>query len=150
MYEVSAHIGQSALKDLNVAFERFCKSVKNEGPKAGYPRFKKKRAVSVGSRWFVSLAVEREREIVLPEEPRRASEVVGVDLGLTNAAVIHDGAQTRVVEPQRALRRNIAKLRRRRTGRRRSYGAPGSITGFPASGRRCCTSCRASSREPSG
>jgi putative transposase len=42
LYEVSAHIGQSALKGLNVAFERFFKRVKGEGPKAGYPRFKKK------------------------------------------------------------------------------------------------------------
>jgi putative transposase len=42
LYEVSAHIGQSALKDLNVAFERFFRSVKGEGPKAGYPRFKRK------------------------------------------------------------------------------------------------------------
>ena len=42
LYEVSAHIGQSALKDLNHAFERFFKGVKGEGPKAGYPRFKKK------------------------------------------------------------------------------------------------------------
>src|SRR2546430_11784436 len=42
LYEVSAHIGQSALKDLSVAFERFFKSVKGDGPKAGYPRFKKK------------------------------------------------------------------------------------------------------------
>jgi transposase len=38
LYEVSAHIGQSALKDLNVAFERFFKSVKGDGPKAGYAR----------------------------------------------------------------------------------------------------------------
>src|SRR5919108_5032900 len=42
LYEVSAHIGQSALKDLNVAFERFLQSVKGEGPTAGYPRFKRK------------------------------------------------------------------------------------------------------------
>lgn len=36
LYEVSAHIGQSALKDLNVAFDRFFKSVNDEGPKAGF------------------------------------------------------------------------------------------------------------------
>ena len=42
LYEVSAHIGQSAMKDLNVAFERFFKGLKGEGPKAGYPRFKRK------------------------------------------------------------------------------------------------------------
>jgi len=156
LYEVSAHIGQSALKDLNVAFERFFKSVKSEGQKAGYPRFKKKgerdsariyevtleerhlRIPNVGrvrlketcrergfegrvlsatitrraDRWFVSLAVEREREIVQPREARRASDVVGVDLGLSSAALIHDGTRTRAVEPQRALRKNLARLRR--------------------------------------
>jgi putative transposase len=63
-------------------------------------------------RWFVSLAVEREREVVLPREPNRRSDVVGVDLGLANAAVIHDGVRTRVVERRRALRGNLAKLRR--------------------------------------
>jgi putative transposase len=155
LYEVSAHIGQSALKDLNVAFERFFKSVKSDGPKAGYPRFKKGerdsarvyevtleerhlRIPNVGrvrlketcrergfdgrvlsatitrraDRWFVSLAVEREREIVLPRSVRKPSDVAGVDLGLANAAVIHDGEETRVVEPRRSLRKNLARLRR--------------------------------------
>jgi len=37
---------------------------------------------------------------------------VGVDLGLANAAVIHDGTETLVVEPHQALRRNLARLRR--------------------------------------
>jgi putative transposase len=37
LYEVSAHIGQSALKDLNVALDRFFKGLKAEGPKVGYP-----------------------------------------------------------------------------------------------------------------
>jgi putative transposase len=156
LYEVSAHIGQSALKDLNIAFERFFKSVKGEGPKAGYPRFKKKgerdtarvyevaleerhlRMPNVGrvrlketctergfqgrvlsatirrraDRWFVSLAVEQERDVVLPKPVRKPSDVVGVDLGLKAAAVVHDGAETREVEPQRTLRKNLAKLRR--------------------------------------
>jgi putative transposase len=156
LYEVSAHIGQSALKDLNHAFERFFKSVKGAGPKAGYPRFKKKgerdsariyevtleerhlRIPNVGrvrlketcrergfdgrvlaatitrraDRWFVSLTVEREREIVLPEAPTRPAQIVGVDLGLSNAAVIHDGRETRVIEPPQALRRNLKRLRR--------------------------------------
>jgi hypothetical protein len=35
-----------------------------------------------------------------------------VDLGLANAAVIHDGATTRVIEPGQALRKNLKKLRR--------------------------------------
>jgi putative transposase len=156
LYEVSAHIGQSALKDLNHAFERFFKSVRGAGPKAGYPRFKKKgerdsarvyevtleerhlRIPNVGrvrsketcrergfdgrvlsatitrraDRWFVSLTVEREREMVLPEAPTRPAQIVGVDLGLSNAAVIHDGHKTRVVEPQRALSKNPTRLRR--------------------------------------
>jgi putative transposase len=156
LYEVSAHIGQSALKDLNVAFERFFKSVKGEGPRAGYPRFKRKgerdsarlyevtleeqhlRMPNIGrvrlketcgargfegrvlsatitrraDRWFVSLAVERGRAIVLPRPVLTPRDVVGIDLGLTSAAVIHDGEITRAVEPQRPLRRNLAKLRR--------------------------------------
>lgn len=63
-------------------------------------------------RWFVSLAVEREREIVLPEASVKPSQVVGVDLGLVNAAVIHDGVSTRVIEPGQALRKNLKRLRR--------------------------------------
>jgi putative transposase len=156
LYEVSAHIGQAALKDLDAAFERFFKGLKSEGPKSGFPRFKRKgerdsarlyevelgerhlRLPMIGKvrlketrsargfegrilsatitrrvdRWFVSLCVEREREIVLPKPVRKGSDVVGVDLGLKAAAVIHDGETIRVVEPQRALRKNLAKLRR--------------------------------------
>jgi putative transposase len=156
LYEVSAHIGQSALKDLNHAFERFFRSVKGEGPKAGFPRFKRKgerdsarlyevtleerhiRLPNIGrvrlketrsargfegrilsatisrraDRWFVSLAVEPEREIPLPKPVKKPSDLVGVDIGLKAAAVIHDGSTTRVVQPQRALRTNLRKLRR--------------------------------------
>jgi putative transposase len=200
LYEVSAHIGQSALKDLNVAFERFFKSAKGDGPRAGYPRFKKKgerdsariyevtleerhlRIPNVGrvrlketcrergfdgrvlsatitrraDRWFVSLAVEREREIVLSREAEPASDVVGVDLGLASAAVIHDGRRTRVVEPHRTLRKNLARLRR--LDRELARKQKGSANREKAKLRRsrlhyriaCCTSCRASSREPSG
>jgi putative transposase len=62
-------------------------------------------------RWFVSLAVEREREIT--QQPvTRACDVVGVDLGLKRAAVIHDGESSRMVEPARALRKNLSTLRR--------------------------------------
>jgi putative transposase len=64
------------------------------------------------NRWFVSLAVQREREIALPREATKSTLIVGVDLGLKSASVIHDGAETRVVEPQRALRRNLQRLRR--------------------------------------
>jgi putative transposase len=156
LYEVSAHIGQSALKDLNVAFNRFFKGLKGGGPKTGYPRFKRKggcdsariygvrleerhiRLPMIGrvrlketrtargfdgrilsasitrraDRWFVSLGVERERAIVPPKPIVKPSDVVGVDLGLKAAAVIHDGNGTRVVEPPQVLRKNLAKLRR--------------------------------------
>jgi putative transposase len=156
LYEVSAHIGQSALKDLNVAFERFFRGVQGEGPKAGFPKFKRKgerdsarlyevtleerhlRMPNIGrvrlkescrergfqgrvlsatvrrraDRWFVSLCVERERDIVQPKPVVKPSDIVGVDLGLARAAVIHDGSQARVIEPQRAFRTNLQKLKR--------------------------------------
>jgi putative transposase len=155
LYEVSAHIGQQALVDLDRAFDRFFKSLKGEGPRSSFPRFKRKgerdsarlyevelgernlrlpligrvrlketrsergfdgrilsATISRRDRWFVSLAVEREREIVPAREARRPSDVVGVDLGLKAAAVIHDGSNARTVEPARALRKNLAKLRR--------------------------------------
>jgi putative transposase len=156
LYEVSAHIGQSALKDLNVAFERFFKSVEGSGLKAGFPCFKRKgerdsarmyevaleerhvRLPMIGwvrlketrsdrgfegrilsatirrraDRWFVSLCVEREREQTPPRVVRHPSDVVGVDLGLKKAAVLHDGETVRLLEPAQALRRNLKKLRR--------------------------------------
>jgi putative transposase len=156
LYEVSAHIGQSALKDLNFAFERFFKGVKGQGPKSRLPRFKRKgerdsarlygvtleerhiRVPMIGrvrlketrsergfegrilsatirrraDRWFVSLAVERERDVVEPKPVVKPREVVGVDLGLKAAAVIQDGAETSVLQPAQARRRNLKKLRR--------------------------------------
>jgi putative transposase len=155
LYEVSAHIGQQALVDLDRAFSRFFNGLKGEGPRSGFPHFKRKgqrdsarlyevrleerhiRLPNIGrvrlketcsergfvgkilsatirrraDRWFVSLAVERER-IIKPARPvRRRTGFVGVDLGLRAAAVIYDGSTTRIVEPNRALRRNLAKLR---------------------------------------
>ena len=156
LYEVSAHIGQQALVDLNRAFERFFKGLKGEGPRSGFPRFHKKgeldsarlyevkleerhlRLPNLGrvrlketrtergfqgrilaatirrraDRWFVSLTVEIEQALPAPRAIRSGTDVVGVDLGLHAAAVIHDGETTRVVEPQRALRSNLRKLRR--------------------------------------
>ena len=156
LYEVSAHIGQQALVDLERAFCRFFNGLEGRGPKSGFPRFKRKgesdsarmyevaleerhlqfpkigrvrlketrsghgfdgRILSAtirrhADRWFVSLCVERNREIVLPNAIGSSSPVVGVDLGLKAAAVIHDGSTTRAVDPQRALRSNLAKLRR--------------------------------------
>jgi putative transposase len=152
--EVSAHIGQQALVDLERAFDRFFKSMKGQGPRSGFPRFKRKgerdsarlyefqvldrhlqlpkigrvrlkeRTVKLkgrpvaatitrrADRWFVSLTIERERELPPRRPIIRPSDIVGVDLGLTTAAMIHDGSEARVVEPQRALRMNLAKLRR--------------------------------------
>jgi putative transposase len=156
LYEVSAHISQQAIKDLNEAFKRFFKGLKGEGPKSGFPRFKRKgerdsarifgvaleerhvRLPMIGrvrlkqtcsqrrfdgrvlsatirrraDRWFVSLCVECEREIVLPKPVRRGRDAIGIDLGLKSAAVIHDGQSARVVEPARVLRKSLAKLRR--------------------------------------
>lgn len=156
LYEVSAHIGQQALVDLDRAFDRFFKGLKGGGPRSGFPRFKRKgeresarlyevalqarhlRLPMIGrvrlketvrergfegrilsatissraDRWFVSLAVERERPMIPVRTPRRTADVVGVDLGLKAAAVIHDGVTARTVEPARALRENLAKLRR--------------------------------------
>jgi putative transposase len=156
LYEVSAHIGQSALQDLNDAFDRFFEGLKGGGAKPGFPRFKRKgerdsarlyevtleerhiRLPMVGrvrlketrsrrgfegrilsatirrraDRWFVSLCVEREREIVQPKPITKPTDVVGVDLGLKAAAVIHDGQRTRVIEAQQALRRHLKKLAR--------------------------------------
>jgi putative transposase len=156
LYEVSAHIGQSALKDLNVAFDRFFRGLEGEGPRSGFPRFKRKgerdsarlygvkleerhiRLPMIGrvrlketrsergfegrmlsatirrraDRWFVSLCVERERKIPLPKHVVDSAAVVGVDLGLKTAAVIHNGTGSRLLAPQQALRRNLAKLRR--------------------------------------
>jgi putative transposase len=154
LYEVSAHIGQQALVDLERAFDRFFKSVKGEEPRSGFPRFKRKgerdsarlyefqvlerhlqlpkigrvrlkerttkrqgRPVAAtisrrADRWFVSLTVEREREIPPRRPITQPDDIVGVDLGLTNQAVIHDGSTARAIEPQRAFRKNLAKLRR--------------------------------------
>jgi putative transposase len=154
LYEVSAHIGQQALVDLECAFERFFKGVRGEGPKSGFPRFKRKgerdsarlydfqvlerhvrlpligrvrlkertaklqgRPVSAtitrrADRWFISFTVERVREIPPPRRVVRPGDIVGIDLGLANAAVVDDGSTTHAIEPQRALRQNLAKLRR--------------------------------------
>jgi len=155
LYEVSAHIGQQALVDLNAAFERFFRGLK-DGPSSGFPRFHKKgerdsarlyevtleerhlRLPLIGrvrlketrrargfegqilsatitrraDRWFVALAVERERSVVLPKPVRGGRDVVGIDLGLKSAAVIHDGKSARTIPAQQALRKNLVKLAR--------------------------------------
>jgi putative transposase len=63
-------------------------------------------------RWFVSLCVKRERQLARLKEVREPSDVVGVDLGLRDAAVIHDGRERRVVEAKQALRKHLKKLAR--------------------------------------
>jgi putative transposase len=156
LYEISAHISQSALVDLDRAFDAFFKGLKGEGPRNAHPKFKHKykcdsarlyevtleerhiRLPRIGrvrlketrsqrgfdgrilsgtirrraDRWFISLTVERERELAAPRPIARSGDVVGVDLGLTSLAVVHDGNETSFVEPQRALRDNLVRLRR--------------------------------------
>jgi putative transposase len=156
LYEVSAHIGQQALVDLDRAFERFFQGLSGEGPHSGFPRFKRKgerdsarmyevrlgerhlRLPNIGcvrlkerpsdrgfdgrilsatitrraDRWFCSLTVERKREIPPARRIRRGVDVVGIDLGLRNAAVIHDGSETQFVEARQTLRKNLRRLRR--------------------------------------
>jgi putative transposase len=63
-------------------------------------------------RWFVSLCVETEREIVEPRPVRKPTDMVAVDVGLKSAAVIHDGRDSRVIDPARALRKQLRKLAR--------------------------------------
>ena len=170
LYEVSAHIGQQALQDLDRAFERFFKGLNGGGPRSGFPRFKRKgkrdsarlykvrfdgerhiRLPMIGQvrlketrsargfegrmlsatvrrradRWFVSLFVERERAVVQPKSVRKPIDVIGVDLGLKATAVIYDGEEARLVEPQQALRRHLKQLRRqnRRLARREKGSA---------------------------
>jgi putative transposase len=156
LYEVSSHISQQALVDLEHAFERFFKGLKGEGPKAGFPRFKRKGerdsarlyGVDLGERhiqlpkigrvrlketrrergfegrilsatirrradrWFVSLCVERESRLLETKPVTRPTDIVGVDLGLKVAAVIHNGDEARRLAPLRPMRSNLKRLRR--------------------------------------
>jgi putative transposase len=64
LYEISAHIGQQALRDLDYAFERFFKSVNGEGPKSGFPRFKRKGERD--SARLYEVRFDRDRHIRLP------------------------------------------------------------------------------------
>ena len=63
LYEVSAHIGQQALVDLNRAFDRFFKGLRGEGPRSGSPRFKRKGEHDSARLYEVAL---EERHIRLP------------------------------------------------------------------------------------
>jgi len=156
LYEVSAHIGQQALVDLERAFERFFKGLQGGRAKSGYPCFKKRgerdsarlyevaleerhlRLPKIGrvrlketrskrgfegrilsatirrraDRWFVAVCVERQGEMVEPKPVKKVTDVVGVDLGLKSAALIHDGQAARAVDPARALRKHLRKLAR--------------------------------------
>lgn len=59
-------------------------------------------------RWFVSLAVERERLI----PPRTDSEIAGIDLGINSFAVIYDGNNTEHIYAPKPLERKLKRLRR--------------------------------------
>jgi putative transposase len=62
LYEVSAHIGQQALADLDRAFDRFFKGLKGEGPTSGFPRFKRKGERD--SAWLKARTPQRPRPVV--------------------------------------------------------------------------------------
>lgn len=59
-------------------------------------------------RWFVSLAVEREREIL----PRTNDGAVGIDLGINSFAVTHDGNNTERIYAPKPLESKLKRLRR--------------------------------------
>ena len=71
LYEVSAHIGQQALHDLDRAFERFFKGLKGDGPKSGYPRFKRKGERNSARLYEVRLD---ERHVRLADDRPRQAE----------------------------------------------------------------------------
>ena len=57
-------------------------------------------------RWFVSLAVECEREIPL----RAGDEIVAIDLGINSFATTYDGSNTEHIYAPKPLSRNLKKL----------------------------------------
>jgi putative transposase len=59
-------------------------------------------------RWFVSLAVERDRVIPL----RTDSDVAGVDLGINSFAVTYDGKNTGHIYAPKPLNKKLKRLRR--------------------------------------
>jgi putative transposase len=63
LYEVSAHIGQQALVDLDCAFVRFFKGLQGCRGKSGFPRFKKKSGRDAARLYGVEIS---ERHIRLP------------------------------------------------------------------------------------
>lgn len=69
LYEVSAHIGQQALVDLDRAFDRFFKGLKGYGPRSGFPRFKRKGERDSARLYGVTL---EERHLRLPNIGRCA------------------------------------------------------------------------------
>jgi putative transposase len=64
LYEVSAHISQQALVDLDHAFQRFFNGLQREGPTSGFPRFKRKGEHDSARLYEVELC---ERHIRLPK-----------------------------------------------------------------------------------
>lgn len=59
-------------------------------------------------RWFVSLAVERERVIPL----RTDGEVIGIDLGINSFAVVYDGDNTEHIYAPKPLNKKLKRLKR--------------------------------------
>lgn len=59
-------------------------------------------------RWFVSLSVERERDIT----PQSNGEVVGIDLGINRFATIYNGTNTQHIESPKPLNRSLKRLKR--------------------------------------
>jgi putative transposase len=123
LYEVSAHIGQSALKDLDLAFQRILKGVKGEEETRAKRGFEGRILSATirrrADRWFVTLCVER--EIVQPRPVVRLDDVAGVDLGLRAAAMIHDGLEAKVVYPAQALRKHLGRVARLNRRLARNY-----------------------------
>ena len=64
LYDVSAHIGQQALVDLDRAFNRFFEGLKAAGTRSGFPRFKRKGERDSARLYEVTL---EERHIRLPD-----------------------------------------------------------------------------------
>lgn len=77
-----------------------------------------------GQRWLISIQVDVPDKQALRDQSASAKgRVVGVDLGLKTAAVIHDGEKSEGVEAPKPLKKALKKLRReQRKMARRRYG----------------------------
>jgi putative transposase len=105
LYEVSAHIGQQALADLDRAFDRYFKGLRGEGPRSGLPRFKRKGECDSCRLYEVELCV---RHIRLPMIGRvrlkeRTNKVEGRILSATIRRRADRWFVSLVVEQQRGI-----------------------------------------------